>query len=139
MNLDAAKTCIETALQNLETAIGEPVFDEWALVEKSSNGWKLAEYGGTRKEAFLADFGKDIASLRETLDPEHIQLGDFAFSHEGFGSGFDAHMCVGTGKLVLFNNTEKNTDQITSNPMWTKAQVHFSNLLETFIADPLGM
>lgn len=138
MNLDAAKTRIETALQNLETAIGEPVFDEWALVKKSSKGWKLAEYGGARKEAFVADFGKDIAALRETLDPDNIQLGDFAFSHEGFGSGFDAHMCVGADTLVLFNNTEKNTGQITSNPMWTNAQVHFSNLLEAFIADPLS-
>ncbi|MDF7799498.1 hypothetical protein P4C99_08480 [Pontiellaceae bacterium B1224] len=138
MNLDTAKTRIETALQHMETTIGEPVFDEWALVERSANGWKLAEYGGTRKEAFVADFSKDIASLRETLDPENILIGDFAFSHEGFGSGFDAHMVVGTDTLILFNNTEKNTDQITSSPMWTKAQVHFSNLLEAFIADPLS-
>lgn len=137
MNLDTAKARTETALKNLETAIGEPVFNEWAIVEKSSNGWKLAEYGGSRKEEFVADFGKDIAALRETLNPENIQVGDFAFSHEGFGSGFDAHMCVGTDKLILFNNTEKSTGEITSNPMWTTAQVHFSNLLEAFIADPL--
>lgn len=148
MNSDTAKTCIETALQHMETALGEPVFDEWALVEKSSlprqdsrgqaKGWKLVDYGGPRKEAFVADFSKDIASLRETLDPEHIQLGDFAFSHEGFGSGFDAHMCVGSNKLILFNNTEKNTSQITSNPLWKKAQIHFSSLLEAFIADPIS-
>jgi hypothetical protein len=137
MDLDTAKTRIETALKNMEIAIGEPVFDEWAIVEKSSNGWKLVEYWGSRKEAFIADFGKDVAALRETLDPDNIQVGDFAFSHEGFGSGFDAHMVAGIHKLILFNNTEKNTDQITSNPRWTGAQVHFSNLLESFIADPL--
>ncbi|MDF7825073.1 hypothetical protein P4B35_13705 [Pontiellaceae bacterium B12227] len=138
MNLATAKPRIETALTNLATAFGEPVFDEWALVEKSSNGWKLVEYGGSRKEAFLADFGKDIAALRETLDPDDIQIGDFAFSHEGFGSGFDAHMCVGSNKLILFNNTDKSTGEITANPRWTNAQVHFSNLLEAFIADPLS-
>jgi hypothetical protein len=137
MNLDAAKTSIESALKNLEIAIGEPVFDEWAIVEKSSNGWKLAEYGGSRKEEFIAEFSQDMTALKETLDPDNIQLGDFAFSHEGFGSGFDAHMCIGEAKLILFNNTEKNTDQITSNPKWTQAQIHFSNLLEAFIADPL--
>ena len=137
MNLAAAKTRTETALNTLETALGEPVFDEWALVEKSSTGWKLAEYGGSRRKEFLADFGKDIAALRETLDPDNIQVGDFAFSHEGYGSGFDAHMCVGTNKLILFNNTEKSTGEITANPRWTNAQVHFSNLLEAFIADPL--
>ena len=42
-------------------------------------------------------------------------MGDFAFSHESYGSGFDAHMCVGTDKLILFNNTEKSTGEITSN------------------------
>jgi hypothetical protein len=46
-------------------------------------------------------------------------------------------MCAGINKLILFNNTEKNTDQITSNPKWTQAQVHFSDLLEAFITDPL--
>lgn len=138
MNLDTAKTRVETALQNMEIAVGEPVFNEWAIVEKSSNGWKLVEYGGSRKEAFIADFSKDIAALRETLDPDHIQAGDFAFSHEGFGSGFDAHMVAGIDKLVLFNNTEKNTDQITCNPKWMNAQIHFSTLLEAFIADPLA-
>lgn len=137
MNLETAKPRIETALKNLEIAIGEPVFDEWALVAKSSKGWKLEAYGGSRKGEFMADFGKDIAALRETLDPENIQVGDFAFSHEGYGSGFDAHMCVGTDKLILFNNTEKSTGEITANPRWTNAQVHFSNLLEAFIADPL--
>lgn len=137
MNVDTAKIRIITMLQNLETALGEPVFDEWAIVEKSSNGWKLLEYGGSRKEEFVADFAKDIAALRETLDPNNIQVGDFAFSHEGFGSGFDAHMVVGTDKLILFNNTKKNTDQITANPKWTSAQIHFSELLETFLADPL--
>jgi hypothetical protein len=137
MNLDTAKTRIETALQNLETTIGEPVFNEWAIVEKNANGWKLAEYGGSRKEDFIAEFSQDMAALKETLDPANIQLGDFAFSHEGYGSGFDAHMCAGINKLILFNNTEKNTDQITSNPKWTQAQVHFSDLLEAFITDPL--
>ena len=137
MNLATAKTRTETALHHLEIALGEPVFDEWALVERSSKGWKLVEYGGARKEEFLTNFGKDIAALRETLDPENIQVGDFAFSHEGYGSGFDAHMCVGDHKLILFNNTKKSTGEITADPRWTNAQVHFSTLLEAFIADPL--
>lgn len=138
MNLENAAAKIESNLKNLETAIGEPVFDEWAVVEKSSDGWKLLEYGGSRREEFVADFAQDMAALKETLDPSNIQIGDFAFSHEGFGSGFDAHICAGCDKLVIFNNTDKSTDEITSNPKWTSAQVHFNNLLEAFIADPLA-
>lgn len=137
MNIDTAAARIETALKNLETAVGEPFFDEWAVVEKTPSGWKLAAYGGSRREEFVAGFNQDIAALKETLDPENIQVGDFAFSHEGYGSGFDAHICAGTNKLVLFNNTEKSTGELTATPKWTAAQVHFSNLLEAFIADPL--
>jgi hypothetical protein len=137
MNIATATDRIETALQHLETAIGEPVFDEWALAEKTSNGWKILGYGGDRKEAFLEEFSVDVAALRDTLDPANTLVGDFAFSHEGYGSGFDAHMCVGENFFVLFNNTGKSTGEITSNPRWTKAQIHFTELLEAFMMDPV--
>jgi hypothetical protein len=138
MNTAAAIDRIESTLINLETAIGEPVFDEWALAEKTSGGWKLMEYGGHRKEEFLAEFNADIAALRDTLDPSNCQVGDFAFSHEGHGTGFDAHMSVGQNIYLLLNNTRKNTGEITSNAKWTGAQIHFAELLEAFIADPLA-
>lgn len=137
MNVETAVERIKSDLHHLETAFGEPVFDEWAVVRKSSGGWKLEAYGGPRRSEFAAGFSRDMAALRETLDPSNIQVGDFAFSHEGYGSGFDAHICAGTDKLILFNNTEKSTGEITANPKWTAAQVHFNNLLEAFIADPL--
>ena len=138
MNTTAAIDRIESALVNLESSVGEPVFDEWALAEKTPVGWKLIEYGGSRKEEFLAEFNTDIAALKHTLDPSQTQTGDFAFSHEGHGTGFDAHMCVGKNIFLLFNNTAKNTDEITRNPKWTHAQIHFAELLEAFIADPIS-
>jgi len=138
MNKETAANRIETALINLGKAVGEPVFDEWALVERNEAGWKLVEYGGTRKKDFLDNFNSDIAALRETLDPSSTLVGDFAFSHEGYGSGFDAHICAGKNLFVLFNNTAKSTGEITSNPKWTTAQIHFSNLLDAFIDDPVG-
>lgn len=137
MNTATACDRINSALTRLENSIGEPVFDEWALVEKNAAGWKLVEYSGTRKEEFLTNFKIDIAALRETLDPSNEQIGDFAFSHEGYGSGFDAHICAGENLFVLFNNTSKSTGEITSNPKWKTAQIHFTELLEAFIADPL--
>ena len=137
MNIPAATDRIETALISLGTSVGEPVFDEWALVEKNDAGWRLIEYGGTRKNDFLAQFNDDITALRGTLDPSNTCIGDFAFSHEGYGSGFDAHICAGESIFVLFNNTAKSTGEITNNPKWTSAQIHFSELMEAFIADPL--
>lgn len=138
MNTAAAIDRIESALVNMESAVSEPVFDEWTLAEKTSHGWSLIEYGGNRKEEFLAEFNTDIAALKNTLDPSQTQLGDFAFSHEGHGTGFDAHMCVGNNIFLLFNNTAKSTGEITNNPKWTQAQVYFAELLEAFIADPVG-
>ena len=138
MNISAATDRIETALISLGTSVGEPVFDEWALVEKNDAGWRLIEYGGTRINDFLAQFNDDITALRGTLDPSNTCVGDFAFSHEGYGSGFDAHICAGESIFVLFNNTAKSTGEITNNPKWTSAQIHFSELMEAFIADPLA-
>jgi hypothetical protein len=138
MNIPAAIDRIETALINLGTSVGEPVFDEWALVAKDAMGWKLIEYGGTRKNDFLAQFNSDIAALRGTLEPSSACVGDFAFSHEGYGSGFDAHICAGESIFVLLNNTAKSTGEITDNPKWTSAQIYFSELMEAFIADPVS-
>ena len=138
MNKAAATDRIESALIQLESVVGEPVFDEWVLVQKGDMEWKLLEYGGNRKNEFLAEFNKDLASLRNTLDPSSTLIGDFAFSHEGYGSGFDAHICAGENLFVLFNNTTKSTGEITSNPKWTSAQIHFSELVEAFIADPIA-
>ena len=137
MNTATACAQINSALSRLENSIGEPVFDEWALVEKSATGWKLIEYGGTRKEDFLKEFKTDMAALRETLDPAQAQIGDFAFSHEGYGSGYDAYICAGNNLFVLFNNTAKSTGEITSNPKWKTAQIHFTELLEAFLSDPI--
>ena len=137
MNIAAAVDRIESTLINLESSVGEPVFNEWAVAEKTPEGWKLIEYGGGRKNEFLAEFNTDIAALRDTLDPTNCTVGDFAFSHEGHGTGFDAHMCIGKSIFLLLNNTAKSTDEITNNPKWTSAQIHFAELLEAFIADPV--
>ena len=91
------------------------------------------------RKRFLADFKTDMAALRETLDPSSAHVGDFAFSHEGYGSGFDAHICAGENLFILFNNTNKSTGEITSNPKWKASQIHFANLLEAFIADPIQL
>ena len=139
MNTTAAIDRIESALINMETVLGETAFDEWAIVKKEDTGWRLVEYGGRRKEGFLAEFNDDIAALKNTLDLANTYVGDSAFSHEGHGSGFDAHMCIGDGLFLLFNNTGKSTGEITANPKWTRAQVHFAELLEIFIGDSLTL
>ncbi len=137
MNIPAATDRIESALIQMETALGQPAFDEWILASKTPEGWTLVKYNGPRKEGFLAGFNTDMAALKNTLDLSNTYIGDSAFSHEGHGSGFDAHMCVGTDFFLLFNHTTKSTSEITRNPKWTSAQIYFAELLEAFIADPI--
>jgi hypothetical protein len=137
MNTETAAKEINQTLLKLEQAIGEPVFDEWALVSNVPTGWNIHQYGGTRRDVFLSAFKEDVAALQDTLDLDNPLVGDFAFSHDGHGTGFDAHMCVGHRTYVLFNNTEKNTGEITENPKWKSAQIHFATLLDAFIVDPV--
>jgi hypothetical protein len=139
MNTAIAADLINTALTRLANSIGEPVFDEWMLVGKAPAGWTMIEYSGSRKKALPSDFKADMAALRETLVPDESLVGDFAFSHEGYGSGFDAHICAGENLYILFNNTVKSTGDITKNQKWKPAQVHFTELLDAFIADPIQL
>jgi len=133
MNVENARDRIEEALKTMDSVMEEPVFDEWLIAEKTATGWNILDYEGQRKEECMEEFHSDIAALHDTLDPATALAGDFAFSHEGFGSGFDAHICVGNSCFILFNNTKKNTDEITKSPKWMQAQIHFATLAEYFI------
>ncbi|WFB37593.1 hypothetical protein P3T73_07450 [Kiritimatiellota bacterium B12222] len=137
MERPTAHAQIENTLAKMAEPFGEPVFDEWFLVAKAGPGWEVLSYEGPRPDEYQAAFTKDMASLRNTLKPGRLELGDFAFSHEGVGSGFDAHMVAGPEVLVLFNNTGKSTGDITGDPRWKISQIHFNELLETFLSDPV--
>lgn len=137
MNIAAAADQIETVIYQMGKSVGETVFNEWAILSKQEKGWRLMDYSGPRKEEFLASFNTDMASLRKILDPDNLHTGDYAFTHEGHGSGFDAYMCIGEGIVLILNNLQKNTTEIAENPQWKSAQIHFANLLEQFLTDPI--
>ena len=137
MDKATAANKINTALEAMESVIGECVFDEWAIVVMYGGKLKLFEYSGNRREDFISEFKEDFASMKDTLNPATAKLGDYGFSHEGYGAGFDAYMCVGPQAYLLLNNTEKSTGDIVQNPKWKAAQIHFATLLEAFLSDPL--
>lgn len=139
MNKIDAVDQVQKSLHNMEAIMGEPVFTEWALIVKSGGKWGLAAYEGPRKPTFTENFQADMKAMRDTLNLEQISVGDYSFSHEGHGSGFDAYMCVAENALLLFNHLDKNTTDIVQNPQWREAQIHFATLLEAFLASPLDM
>ena len=138
MDINTAAIRINTALTRLEHALGESMFDEWVLVRKGPEGWKIVKYTGPRETELEAGFSDDLEALRQVLDLSKVHAGDFAFVHDGYGSAYDAYMGVGEGVLVLFNHTVKTTGDLTADPRWKAAQIHFSDLLEAFLADPVG-
>ena len=138
MDLATASARIQNTLEILDKTMGEVVFDEWILVKRGPEGWQSVEYHGPRGEDFRDTFKKDMTALREVLDLSNVQPGSFAFVHEGHGPAFDAYLTAGESVVVLLNHTDKSTGDITSAPKWKTAQVHFNDLVETFLSDPVA-
>ena len=138
MNKHEAIEQIQTSLRNMEAIMGEPVFTEWALIIKVADKWKLFAYHGTRQQTFAENFREDMKAMRSPLDPGENSVGNYGFSHDGHGSGFDAYMCVAENAFLLFNHLNKSTTEIVENPKWREAQIHFALLLEAFLSSPLN-
>jgi hypothetical protein len=97
-------------------------------------------YQGPRKEVFTDSFPQDSAGLRKTVrqGTQSYDVGDFEFSHEGNGTGFEAFMMLGKGLCLICNNTSKSMDGISKNPRWLEAQIPFAELSEKFRVNPLA-
>ncbi|MCU0858584.1 MAG: hypothetical protein MUC65_09310 [Pontiellaceae bacterium] len=139
MNKSEAINQIQQSLKKMDAILGEPVFTEWALIVKLGGKWILSAYCGNRRQTFAENFQEDMRAMRDILDFNETGIGNYGFSHEGHGSGFDAYMCVAENAFVLFNHLNKSTTEIVANPHWLDAQKYFALLLETFMASPLDI
>ena len=138
MNLEAAVERIRKSFSKMNEAYGRTVFDEIAVIGLEDSGLKLHFYDGPRESDFLASFEDDTISLRRELTEDQTDGGgEFSFTREGEGQGFDAYICLGP-KLYLFcNNTEKSMQEVTQDPNWLNAQGQFLNASQHFAIDPL--
>lgn len=140
MTLEQAWKTILNCAEEMNTRYSEVVFDELAIVSIGDNQAQTMSYQGPRKEAFTQSFPKDSAALRSTVreSGQAYDVGDFEFSHEGAGTGFEAFMLLGKGLCLICNNTVKSMDGIAKNPRWLSAQVPFAELSDTFRSNPLN-
>jgi len=138
MRIREATNLVRTCTEKMNARYEKVVFDEWAIVSLSQDGCRLLAYQGPRKEGFQRDFLKDAAGLRAPLLGSAHRPGDFEFSHDGVGTGFEAFTVLGTGVYLIFNNTVLSMDGITKEPRWLAAQVPFVDLTEEFRADPVS-
>ena len=139
MTLEQAWQKVLNCADEMNTRYSEVVFDELAIVSISDIEPRTMSYQGPRKEAFSESFPKDSAALRKTVRErgQAYDIGDFEFSHEGAGTGYEAVMLLGKGLCLICNNTVKSMDGIAKNPRWLSAQVPFAELAEDFRGDPL--
>lgn len=139
MTMEQAWKSILHCAEQMNTRYREVVFDELAIVSISDNSTRAMSYQGPRKEEFADSFPKDSAGLRASLRSggQTYEAGDFEFSHDGTGTGFEAFMMLGKGLCLICNNTGKSMEGISKNPRWLEAQIPFAELGEEFRGNPL--
>ena len=139
MTLEQAWSAIRDCAREMNTRYREVVFDELAIVSFADNHPRTVSYQGPRREAFDAGFAADSAALRAIVRSggQHYDVGDFEFSHEGTGTGFEAFLVLGPDTCLVCNNTVKSMSAIAANPLSLAAQVPFASLAERFRSKPV--
>ena len=99
----------------------------------------MLAYLGPRNDDFLANFAKDLGTLRAGLLNASYGVGDFEFARHGIGTGFESFMVLGRALYLICNNTRESMDTIAKNPRWLAAQVPFAELSEKIRANPLAV
>jgi hypothetical protein len=138
MTLENAKKLIQDCADQMAARYHKPVFDEWAIVSIAGSKGSLLSYTGPRREGFRQNFLTDIGSLRKGIFAEERAAGDYEFSHEGVGTGFEAFLVLGKGTYLICNHTAQTMDTITKDPLWLAAQVPFVELSDKVRSDPVS-
>jgi hypothetical protein len=141
MTLEQAWKSVLNCAQEMNLRYREVVFDELAIVSIADKQARTMSYAGPRQEAFTESFPKDSAALRTAVRQggQTYDAGDFEFSHEGAGTGFEAFMMLGKGLCLICNNTAKSMEGISRNPRWLEAQIPFAELSDKFRSSPLAV
>lgn len=139
MNLETATSHIEKAFAKMADKFGDTIFDEWVIVDFSAKNDPVIHYAGPRREKLVATFTEDTRILRGLIRDKSLSAGDFEFTKEADGAGYDAILSLGSGLFLLCNNTRTDMGAVTKDPAWKLAQVDFVTLSEKFQMDELSL
>jgi hypothetical protein len=140
MKLPEATALIRETAGSMETLCEQPVFDEFGIVQRDGGKHFLCWYQGRRRAQYIRDFKHETALLRrESLSRffNRYEIGDFEFVPDGAGTQAEGFLVVGDELYLLCTNTVQPMSEITSNPLWLKAQSAFVEMSERFASDPL--
>jgi hypothetical protein len=139
MTLEETIVQVKTCARKMDARYGRTVFDEWAVISLQENKARVLAYLGPRNDDFLANFAKDLGTLRAGLLNASYGVGDFEFARHGTGTGFESFMVLGRAIYLICNNTRESMDTIAKDPAWLAAQVPFAALSEKIRANPLAI
>jgi hypothetical protein len=137
MTTQQAITYITSALSRMRHAFSKPVFDEWVIFRLEQPIPDIVHYNGPRAEEFEPAFKRDTKLLMKELRQEHYATGHFYFARDAEGDLYDAFLVLGPSTYAVFNNTDATMSDITRDPLWADAQIHFVELSERFVTSPL--
>jgi hypothetical protein len=139
MTLDRANKLIQECARQMNARYKKVVFDEWAILSLTKDGFRVLSYSGPRANGFQSNLRKDLASLRRGVLSERSGAGDFDFTRHEVGTGFEGWMVLGPRLFLICNNTLDSMDAIAQDPRWLSAQVPFVEMSESFRTDPLTL
>jgi hypothetical protein len=139
MTLNQATRLIKNCAEQMDARYKKTVFDEWAIIALTERSGRLLYYAGPRRAGFQTNFLSDAGSLRVGLlqDRDKNNPGDFEFTRESVGTGFESFMVLGDGIFLICNNTVQSMDAISKDPLWLGAQVPFVELSDRLREDPV--
>jgi len=137
MTLEQAKGLVAACVGQMNASYKKTVFDEWAIVSFSDRKGRLLSYSGPRKQDFLTNFSRDVGSLRAGLFGKNQYPGEFEFTRQNVGTGFESFMALGEGMYLILNNTVQSMDEIARDPRWLAAQVPFAEFSEVIRQNPV--
>jgi len=139
MTLEEIGQQIKRCREQMDSRYGTPVFNEWAIVSLVENKARVLAYTGPRNDDFLANFARDLGSLRAELASGSYGPGDFEFSRHSTGTGHEAFMVLNSGIYLICNNTSESMESIAKNPKWLAAQVPFAEFADHVRTSPLAV
>lgn len=140
MKLPDATNLIRQTARRMDADRGQPVFDEFAIVQLVDERHYLCWYQGRRRQAYIRDFGEETALLKtESLSRfvNRYEIGDFEFVPDGAGTQAEGFLVIGDNLFLICTNTSEAMSEIASDPRWLTAQEAFLAMSERFARDPL--
>jgi hypothetical protein len=137
MNLADAHSTVSATLARMNSAFGQPVFNEWVLVSLRADRGAILAYEGPRADSYKKQFTFDIASLLREIASQKLSVGDFAFAAAAHGTHYDACMRLGESSYLFCNHTERTMSEIRQSATWLSAQKSWAEMGARFAGDPL--